>query len=141
MRQFRLSIVVGVALVALCGIALFSALVDYTTHPEVANAHVPPVVGAPARAHGAATAGPAGAGPVVTPPEPVVTPPAASGQVPEPAAPAPIVTAPVDTQPGTPAAQPVPPAAEQGLQGNEDGDRAPQRSEGHGHHGQPHGGD
>ncbi len=76
MRQVRLAIVAGVGVVVLCGIALVSSLCDYVAHPEVANAHVPPVVGTPFP----------------------------SPSAPGPAAPAPIITAPVETP--SPSAQP-----------------------------------
>lgn len=48
MRHVRLALVGGAGVVLLCVIALAAALGDYTAHPEVANAHVPPVVGPPA---------------------------------------------------------------------------------------------
>jgi len=49
MRQVRLALIAGAGVLVLCVIALAVSLADYTGHPEVANAHVPPVVG-PAQA-------------------------------------------------------------------------------------------
>lgn len=56
MRQFRIAVVVGVGILVLCGIALASTLMDYVSHPEVANAHVAPVVVTPDQQATATTA-------------------------------------------------------------------------------------
>jgi hypothetical protein len=45
MRQLRLAILAGIGILALCGAAIAVALSDYVSHPAVAVAHVPPVVG------------------------------------------------------------------------------------------------
>lgn len=45
MRQLRLAILAGIGILALCGVAIAVALSDYVSHPAVAVAHVPPVVG------------------------------------------------------------------------------------------------
>jgi hypothetical protein len=75
MRQVRLVIVAGIGVLALCGIALMGALVSYVSHPEVANAHLPPVVGTPAPS-------PPDQAPLATPiiTSPVDTPPSAAPQ-------------------------------------------------------------
>lgn len=78
MRQVRLALVAGIGVLALCGVALMSGLVDYVSHPEVANAHVPPVGGTAV-------------------PDP-------TAHAPTPAPPAPIITAPVETPQPSPAA-------------------------------------
>jgi hypothetical protein len=51
MRQTRLVLMVGGGVLLLCVLALVVSLADYTQQqPTVANAHVPPVVGAPGAA-------------------------------------------------------------------------------------------
>src|SRR5260221_385183 len=43
MRQVKITIAVGGGILVLCAIAVAASLVDYVSHPEVANAHVAPV--------------------------------------------------------------------------------------------------
>jgi hypothetical protein len=51
MRQTRLVLMVGGGVLLLCVLALVVSLADYTSQqPTAANAHVPPVVGAPVAA-------------------------------------------------------------------------------------------
>lgn len=47
MRQMRLVLMVGGGILLLCVLAVVVSLSDYTSQPAVANAHIPPVVGAP----------------------------------------------------------------------------------------------
>ena len=47
MRQTRLVLMAVGGVLLLCVLALVVTLADYTSHPEVANAHIPPVVGTP----------------------------------------------------------------------------------------------
>ena len=81
MRQVRFAILAGVGVVVLCFVAVAGSLMEYVSHPEVANVHVPPVIVTP-------TSSPADQAPA--------------------AAPAPITTSvPVDASPSTPTPQPV----------------------------------
>jgi hypothetical protein len=47
MRQSRLVLMAVGGVLLLCVLALIVSLSDYTSHPAVASAHVPPVVGTP----------------------------------------------------------------------------------------------
>lgn len=47
MRQTRVVLMAGGGVLFLCVLALVVSLADYTNHPAVAVAHVPPVVGTP----------------------------------------------------------------------------------------------
>lgn len=77
MRQVRLVILAGIGILALCGVAVGASLVDYVSHPGVAVAHVPPVMGPGA-------------------PDPVVTAPA-----PAPFPSTPVTSVPVDVSTST----------------------------------------
>jgi hypothetical protein len=68
MRQMRFAIAAGIGVLVLCGMAVASAVMDYTSHPTVANAHVPPVVGTPVPASNAGGQAPVAAAPVVIAP-------------------------------------------------------------------------
>jgi hypothetical protein len=68
MRQMRFAIAAGIGALVLCGIAVASAVMDYSSHPKVANAHVPPVVGTPMPASNAGGQVPVAAAPVITAP-------------------------------------------------------------------------
>jgi hypothetical protein len=47
MRQSRLVLMAVGGVLLLCVLAVIVSLSDYTSHPAVASAHVPPVVGTP----------------------------------------------------------------------------------------------
>lgn len=44
MRQVRIVLIVGIGILALCGVAIATSLMDYVSRPGVTVAHVPPVV-------------------------------------------------------------------------------------------------
>lgn len=48
MRQTRLVFMAAAGVLGLCAIVMIGSLMDYVSHPETANVHVPPVVGTPA---------------------------------------------------------------------------------------------
>src|SRR5215831_9842335 len=50
MRQIRLAILAGIGILVLCVVAVVSSLMDYVSHPEIANVHVAPVALTPAAA-------------------------------------------------------------------------------------------
>jgi hypothetical protein len=64
----RFAIAAGVGTLVLCGIAVASAVMDYSSNPKVENAHVPPVVGTPVPASNAGDQAPVAAAPVITAP-------------------------------------------------------------------------
>jgi hypothetical protein len=66
MLRPRLAIVAGIGVTALCGLAVAAALSDYVSHPEIANAHVPPVAGTPAPTGGPSLAVAATPAPITT---------------------------------------------------------------------------
>jgi hypothetical protein len=65
MTNLRLAIAAGIGILALCAVAVWAALQDYVSHPEVANEHIAPVMGPPAGVS-QAPAAPVAAVPVVT---------------------------------------------------------------------------
>ncbi len=79
MRQVKIAVLVGIGVLALCGVAVAVAVVDYVSHPEVANGHVQPVVATPS------DAGPNLGGPA-PPPAPAQAPPATAAPAAQPAA-------------------------------------------------------
>jgi hypothetical protein len=78
MRQTRLVLMAGGGVLLLCVLAVIVSLADYTSHPAVAVAHVPPVVGTPPGATDTSDA-----------PSPVPTIPVTTIEQPTPAAPQP----------------------------------------------------
>jgi hypothetical protein len=77
MRQMRFAIAAGIGVLVLCGVAVASAVMDYSSNPKVENAHVPPVVGTPVPASNVGGQAPVAAAPVITAPvmtAPVETP-------------------------------------------------------------------
>jgi hypothetical protein len=91
MSQLRLVIVAGAGVLVLCAVALAGSLLDYVSHPEVANVHVAPAVATPVTGPAAqpAAAAPPPPAPIATAPPPA-SPPAAQ---PRPAATAPTAQA------------------------------------------------
>ncbi|HEY4025385.1 MAG TPA: hypothetical protein VGO86_03055 [Candidatus Dormibacteraeota bacterium] len=78
MTQVRLAIVAGAGVLALCAIALIGSLLDYVSHPAVANVHVPPAIGTPVPGSGSQVVAAAAPAPVITttPVDPSPAPPA-----------------------------------------------------------------
>jgi len=66
MSQVRFAIVAGIGVLAICGVVLAASLVDYVSHPEVANVHVAPVVATPTPSPAGETAAPAAPAPITT---------------------------------------------------------------------------
>jgi hypothetical protein len=102
LRQVRLVLIAGVGILALCGVAVATSLMDYVSHRATSVAHVPPVVG-PA----AAAAEPAGQDAQADAAQPAPLPSTPTTSVPvqesQPAAPAPALP---EQQPAPPAALP-----------------------------------